>query len=218
MKKLIVSASIIACLLLYYLEQILEVNYMIKTSSKWIVFLLIPFILDRFIDKNSNPKQFNKKGMLFGFLFGLSSFIIIIVAYILLKDFINFDEIVNEMETKSKITAANFIFIAIYITLGNSLLEEFFFRGFIFLNLRQLGEEKFAYLFSSLLFAIYHISIFQTWFTLPLTLLVLFGLFTIGIIFNWLNTKTNTIINSWIVHILADLAIIIIGLRLFQII
>jgi membrane protease YdiL (CAAX protease family) len=122
------------------------------------------------------------------------------------------------METKSKITAANFIFIAIYITLGNSLLEEFFFRGFIFLNLRQLGKEKFAYLFSALLFAIYHISIFQSWFTLPLMLLSLFGLFTIGIVFNWLNTKTNTIINSWIVHIFADLAIILIGLKLFEII
>lgn len=215
MKKLIIVVSLISCFFLYYIEQILEVSYVIKTSAKWIVFILIPILLDRFIDKKQVQKQFNKKGMVFGLLFGISSFIVIMAAYVFLKQFIDFQAIVQEMQTKSKITAENFIFIAIYITLGNSLIEEFFFRGFIFLNLKHLGSEKLAYLFSASLFAIYHIAIFQTWFTVPLTLLALFGLFTIAIIFNWLNTKTNTFINSWIVHILADLAIILIGFRLF---
>jgi len=216
MKKLIILTAIISCFLLYYLEQIVQVSYGIKTGMKWLLFFIIPVILDRYIDKRSVQKSFHKKGVLFGLLFGSVSFISIILAYILLQNYINFDLITEELQAKSKITAGNFIFIAIYVTLGNSLLEEFFFRGFIFLNLKHLGYRTFAYMFSALLFALYHIAIFQTWFTFSMTLLALLGLFIIALIFNWLNTKTNTFINSWIVHIMADLAIILIGFKLFE--
>lgn len=215
MKKWIIVTAIIVCLILYFVEQILEVNYVIKTGTKWALFLGIPLLLDKYIDKRAVEKHFHKEGLIFGFLFGLGSFAVVIGAYFLLQDFINFPFIINELQTKSKITAANFIFIAIYVTFGNSFLEEFFFRGFIFLNLKHLGSEKLAYIFSALLFALYHIAIFQTWFSFSMTLVALFGLLTIAIIFNWLNTKTNTFINSWIVHIMADIAIILIGFRLF---
>ncbi|WP_352418238.1 CPBP family glutamic-type intramembrane protease [Proteiniborus sp.] len=33
---------------------------------------------------------------------------------------------------KPRITPVNFIYVSLYITFGNSFLEEIFFRGFIF--------------------------------------------------------------------------------------
>ena len=108
--------------------------------------------------------------------------------------------------------------VGIYITLGNSFLEEFFFRGFIFLNLYNQGYKKIAYIYSSLLFGVYHIAIFKTWFSPLLTVLALLGLVIAGIVFNWIDTKSENFINSWIVHILADSAIIIIGMGMFGII
>lgn len=216
MKKWIIPSTLIACTLLYFVEQGLEVNYGWKTAAKWIFFLAMPLLLSRFFNREKQKKAFHKRGIFLGLLFGGISFASILVAYFLLQDVIDFDSIVQELK-KSGISAENFIFIALYITVGNSLLEEFFFRGFIFLNLYQAGSRTLAYLYSALLFATYHISIFQSWFSWELILLALFGLFTIGLVFNWLDTKTNTFLNSWVVHIMADLAIVLIGFHLFGI-
>ncbi|QDP39906.1 CPBP family intramembrane glutamic endopeptidase [Radiobacillus deserti] len=149
MKKWIIGSSLFACFFLYIVEQVMEVNYGWKTFSKWIVFLLLPIFLFRFIKREKQEKSLQKKGLLFGLLFGFISFSSIIIAYFVLRESIDFDAIIWELK-KSGIDASNFIFVAVYITLGNSLLEEFFFRGFIFLNLNQAGYKKVAYLFSSL--------------------------------------------------------------------
>ncbi|TAH63854.1 MAG: CPBP family intramembrane metalloprotease, partial [Gottschalkiaceae bacterium] len=101
-------------------------------------------------------------------------------------------------------------------TFINSFLEEFFFRGFIFLNLYKLGFKKGAYIFSSILFSLYHIGIFKNWFNPLLIILAVSGLISVGFIFNYIDTKSKSFINSWIVHILADAAIMLIGLRMFN--
>ncbi len=58
-------------------------------------------------------------------------------------------------------------------------------------------------------------AIFKTWFSLPLTVLAVFSLVAVSFIFNYINSESKTIFNSWIIHILADAAIIIIGINLF---
>jgi membrane protease YdiL (CAAX protease family) len=221
-QRYIFVSSLIACMLLYLVEQVLGVDYFVKTFSKVIIFTLVPYVYIKAVKKSSiveelNLRMLNKKNFKLGFLFGMAAFIILITGYFIFKNFIDLDTIAAELTTKSKITPANFIFIGLYITFGNSFLEEFFFRGFVFLNLHNTGNKSLAYIYSSLLFALYHIAIFKSWFNIWLILLCLIGLFTVGILFNWLNTKPQNFINSWLVHILADSAIILIGLRMFGI-
>jgi len=216
----LILGSLISVLILYTIEQLLEVNYLIKTISKIIIFISIPFIYFRFIKNSKFTKALNFKdaNIKLGVLLGFLSFSFIFIGYFIFKSNIDFSSIINELQSKSKITPSNFLFIGAYITFGNSFLEEFFFRGFIFLNLYEEGYKKTGYIFSSLLFAIYHISIFKTWFNIWIMLVAILGLFTVGIVFNYINTFSRNFINSWIVHILADSAIILIGLRLFEII
>ncbi|GAA0488063.1 hypothetical protein GCM10008986_12050 [Salinibacillus aidingensis] len=163
-----------------------------------------------------NLKEIDWNRLKGGFGLGIAAFIIVLLSFILLKDYINMDGITGDLRSRLNITLETYIFVAIYITFGNSLLEEFFFRGFIFLKLYQANYKTFAYLFSSSLFAIYHMAIFATWFNIWLILLAIVGLFTIGIIFCWLNTKSNNFLNSWILHILADIAVVSLGFYLFQ--
>jgi membrane protease YdiL (CAAX protease family) len=216
-KKYIIISSLLACIFLYFIEQIFQVNYLYKTLLKIILFLIIPFIYFRF-DKKISKQKLSIKQFNFGLLFGTISFAVIIIAYFLLKNIINFENIIFDLNEKSKITPSNFVLVGLYITFGNSFLEEFFFRGFIFLNLYKLNSKKTAYIYSSLLFGLYHIGIFKTWFNIWLILLSLTGLISVAFVFNWLDTKSNNFINSWIVHILADSAIIIIGMKMFNII
>ncbi len=108
------------------------------------------------------------------------------------------------------VTGNNFWLVSLYIAFVNSFLEEFFFRGFGFLSLGEALGPKAAYLFSSLLFALYHVAIMASWFSLALFLLL-----TAGLLFNWLDSRTNSLYPSWFVHICANLAINSIGFLLF---
>lgn len=220
--KYVVISSLMACICLYIVEQYLGVSYVIKTLSKLLLFVGFPLIYNRFIKKSdlvseASLRYANKKDIKLGVVFGIISFGIIFAAYFIFKGAIDLNDIVNDLKEKN-ITAANFVLIGIYITIGNSFLEEFFFRGFIFLNLYNMGNRKLAYVYSSLLFGLYHIAIFKTWFSIGIILICLLGLVTIGLIFDWLDTRSNNFINSWLVHIFADSAIILIGLRMFEII
>jgi membrane protease YdiL (CAAX protease family) len=222
-KSYIIISSLVACTILYSLEQALAVDYLTKTVAKLLLFTLIPYFHVRGI------AAFNFKGHLYfgksatstftpGLILGAASFLVIIAAYFLLKGHLDLAGIAQELQVKGKITPSNFIFVGLYIMFGNSFLEEFFFRGFIFLNLYQQGFRKFAYTYSSILFGLYHIAIIKTWFNPLLIMLALLGLMGIGFVLNWLDTKSGTIINSWLVHIMADSAIILIGLRMFELI
>lgn len=215
--------AIISCSTLFIIEQILDVNYFIKTGSKAIFFLLIPILYIRCILKITVRQSFNIervgwRSLRLGVLLGGLAFTIILIAYWLLEGFLDTDAILYDIQVRSGITPEIFIFIGLYITFGNSLMEEFYFRGFLFLNLYKSGSKLFAHVFSSLLFALYHTAIFATWFNVWLMLLALIGLFIAGILLNWLNTYSQNFLNSWIFHILADIAIILIGLNLMGII
>lgn len=218
-KRYIIISSILACGVLYYVEQMMSVDYIFKTLIKIILFTAIPLIYMRFVRKSAvRNKGLSLQQLKLGAILGLIAFTVIIIAYLATRGIIDYNDIVNQLQDKSNITPSNFIAVGLYITFGNSFLEEFFFRGFIFLNLYNLKDRRLGYVFSSLLFAIYHIGIFRTWFNVWLIALALIGLMVTALVLNWLNTKSQSFINSWIVHILADSAIIIIGMRLFKII
>ncbi len=216
----IIVSSILACVVLYFIEQVLVMSYLVKTISKIAFFISIPYIYRFLINGSSasNRIKLNKKELYIGTGLGILCFVVLMLAYFILKDVIDLNTIANELQTKSKVNPSNFLFVAFYITFINSFLEEFFFRGFVFLNLFMLGYKKLAYIFSSVLFAIYHIGIFKNWFNPWLIALAIFGLVSVGFIFNYIDTKSKSFINSWIVHILADAAIMLIGMRMFGII
>lgn len=216
MNKFVIIYAVIACFLLFLFEQVIDVTYGVKTSLKILLFAVLPLAFVLKTRSFTLFKNLDKKGLLFGLVCGLTSFFVVIGAFVFFQDLIDTDSILVSLE-ENHITTSSFLLIGLHITFGNSFLEEFFFRGFIFFNLVKKNK-VFAYLFSSVLFSLYHMAMFTGWFNVPLTLLALFGLFVIGLVFNWLNQKSNSMLNSWIVHILADIAIILIGLHLFGII
>ncbi|MFA9398384.1 MAG: CPBP family intramembrane glutamic endopeptidase [Clostridiaceae bacterium] len=223
MKRYIVLTSLTVCIVLYYLEQVLVVSYFTKTFSKIILFIIVPYIYYKYLKKQSlkqalNLKKNEKKNFKYGLILGIVAFSSVLIGYYIFKDLIDLNSIKNQLEVNSKVNKANFIFIGLYITFGNSFLEEFFFRGFIFLNLYEKGYKKLAYIFSSLLFGFYHIVIFKTWFNPGLILLSLLGLIIIGFIFDKIDLYSKNFTNSYLVHILADSAIILIGFKMFNII
>ncbi|MEQ6390562.1 CPBP family intramembrane glutamic endopeptidase [Bacillaceae bacterium S4-13-58] len=210
----ILFASLTTVTILFIIEQVLVVDYLIKTLSKITLFSLTILLVHYFGKKKItylSPKGIDKKRRKISISIGLGAFFILIAAYLVLQSFIDFSVIENDLAQKN-IIKESFLLIGLYITFGNSFLEEIYFRGFIFKNLQKTNK-KFAYFYSSFLFSIYHTAIFLTWFSPTLFLLALFGLFVIGLVFCWLNEHSTNIYNSWFVHVLADIAIILIALH-----
>jgi len=222
-KKLtfIIASAIISIALLYVSDQILTISYISKVVLKLFLFSIFPIIYilktgDNVV-KDSIKNKTKGKLLSLSTVLGIVIFVIIIIAFNLLKQYIDVGQLVNEFEEKYKINKNNIVYYGLYITFINSLIEEFFFRGFIFLNIKKLKFKRLAYIMSSLAFAIYHIANFQNWFSIGMFLFVSIGLFIGGCIFNYLDDKQDTFLNSWFVHIAADLAIILIGFKIFEV-
>lgn len=193
-------------------------GYGIKSAIKIALFLLFPFLCS-LIDRNVEYRSLfraNKKGLLVAFALGLGLFGLILGGYFLLLPYFDFSNIASSLTASTGVDGSNFIFVALYISFVNSLLEEFFFRGFVFTNLKYFANRTTAYLFSSLLFSLYHTAMMIGWFSLPLFLLILVGLAVGGAIFNFLNEKYNTVFVSWIVHMFTNFAINTIGFILLK--
>jgi len=218
--KLIYLISILSCILLYIIEQYLGVSYILKSSIKILLFIGVPLFHIFLIRKTKIKDALNiecpsLKQFRAGLFMGIGAFLIIIITYFILKEQIDLENIIVELENNVKVTKSTFIFIAIYITLINSLIEEFFFRGFIFMNLYENTNKIMASVFSALLFSLYHMAMFKTWFEPAIMVVSLLGLFLTGCIFNWLSIKSKNFINPWIVHMFGDAAIMAIGLKMF---
>lgn len=208
--------SIFAVLALFFVEQFLEVNYVMKTITKIGLFIIIPLIITRnitFLKRSPSTKS----SKILTISIALSGFFGIFIAYFILQNYIDPVAIITDLTVRLEISSTTFIFVGMYICLCNSFIEEFFFRGWLIQVLSPFSRIG-SYVFSSLLFAIYHVAIFITWFHWSITLLALAGLFIVGFIFCLVNEKGQSIYHSWLIHFMANVAIIIIGLRLFSII
>lgn len=217
----VISAiTIIFCIIMALVDGVIQANYFVKSGFKLVLFLVFP-ALYTLIDKDLQIKslfQIKKKGLKFTFALAITVYVVILGGYILLKGVFDFSKITKSLTENIGVHSENFIYVSLYISFINSLLEEFFFRGFAFLTLRKIATRRFAYLFSALAFAIYHIAMMIGWFSVEVFIIVLAGLFLGGLIFNYLNEKSGNIYPSWLVHMFANFAINTIGFMLFGVI
>lgn len=215
-KFIIISIVLICCIFMAIIDAV-KAPYLLKSILKIFLFLIFPFMYSKY-DKNVDLKllfKVNRKGIVIAFLSGILVFVIILGAYFLLGPFFDLSNITLSLTKNIGVNKNNFLWISIYISFVNSLLEEFFFRGFSFFTLKENSSRKFAYIFSSLIFALYHLAIMIGWFDIILFALTLSALFIGGLIFNYFNEKYKNIYISWLIHMFANFAINSIGFILF---
>lgn len=199
---------IVSIVVLLWIEQGLEVSYIWKTAAKALLFLIIPLILFR-ATRFPFLRFRNTDRRSIGIAVGLGVVVMsaIIGTFLVLQTFIDLDALIADL-TLSGITVTVFPFIAVYILFGNSIMEEFFFRGIL---PDLFGRSRLRLVLPPLFFAIYHIAIFLPWFSLPILLLAVGGLWVGGVIFQLVNERSGTILPSWIIHLFADFGILLIG-------
>lgn len=220
-KRYAIISVALSTLFMCVVDGFLSPPYLYKSLIKIVLFLIVPSLyFFAFRGKKEHLSRLflpKKKGILLSLALGFSVFCVILGAYFALRPWIDFSGIRASLTDGIGVTAENFLFVALYISFVNSLLEEFFFRGFAFLLLRQEVGRRFAYLYSSVLFAFYHVGMTSGWFNPLIGALAMLGLFAGGCIFNYLNERFDCLYPSWLVHMFANFAINTIGFILFGI-
>lgn len=209
------AAVALCCAVMALVDGLWQPPYWVKSAIKIILFLLIPLLLGRYLGISPfSCLRPDKKALVTGLGLGTGTAAVILGGYMLLAPWLDLSAIPAALEESAGVTKDNFLYVSLYIALCNSLLEEFFFRGFAFLALKKLASAPFAFCFSAAAFSLYHAAIMKGWFSPLLFLLTLAALFVCGLFFDRLNFRRERIWASWLMHMGANLAINAIGMKL----
>ena len=104
-----------------------------------------------------------------------------------------------------------FILFAVAMSLGNSLMEEYVWRWFVFSKFKTLVGAWPAIILSSLFFTAHHVVILWNFGSVGLVLVGSSGLCAGGIIWAWLYNKYNSVWPGWISHVIADAVIMVVA-------
>ena len=220
--RTLILTVILAAAVMVFVDGVVQPQYLYKSLFKILLFLVLPlsyFLVHR--DQMCELKKLfipKKKGFLMALLLGIGVYTVILGGYFLFKDYIDFSGIQESLTKGIGVTKDNFIWVSLYIAFINSLLEEFFFRGYAFLLLKKQAGRTMAYVFSAGMFAFYHAGMIHGWFQIWIHILSMLGLFIGGCIFNFLNEKCENIYPSWLLHMFANFAINTVGFILFGLI
>ena len=107
-----------------------------------------------------------------------------------------------------------FLLVAAFICVANLLLEEYYFRWFIFGRLRAFLPLPTAVAASAVVFMAHHIILLSVYLpdhfwtlTIPLSLFIAVG----GAIWSWLYARTGSLYAPWLSHAIIDAAIAVVG-------
>ncbi len=203
----------LCCVAMLLVDGIWQPSYWVKSGIKIALFLAVPLLYQTAVRDTTLRQVFHpsKQGLRRALGLGGAVYVLIVGAYFLLRNHIDFSPILDNLP--AGVTKATFPLVALYISFINSLLEEFFFRGFAFLSLRQ--RMRGASFFSAVAFALYHTAMMLGWFPPVVFALALGGLTVGGLLFNWLDKHDGTLYTGWLVHMFANFAINTVGMILF---
>lgn len=218
MDKKIKYIGVLLVVVLIVLEQVLNLDSFVKQGFKIVLLVFVPFILLYKVRKTTFTEEYQLKSVSFDELkvplaVGVFIYVGTLVGYLILRSLIDPNLVVDGLK-ENGITAGNIVLACLYLSFINSFLEEFFFRGFMFKEFSKITV-TWGYIVSSAFFSVYHVLVMFTLFDWIMGVISIVGLFLVGLVLTYMNRTNKSIINSWIVHVFADLGVVTIGLYLF---
>jgi membrane protease YdiL (CAAX protease family) len=116
-------------------------------------------------------------------------------------------------------TPARYLWMTLFVAIPHSLMEEYYWRWFVFGRLRRHVAFPAACLLSSLGFMAHHVIVLAVYLpgyflvgVVPLSLCIACG----GAMWAWLYERTGTIYAAWLSHLLVDAGVFAIGYDLLR--
>ncbi|MEG2191897.1 MAG: CPBP family intramembrane glutamate endopeptidase, partial [Oscillospiraceae bacterium] len=141
-KKYSITAIVaISCIIMGWVDAVIQPGYAIKSAIKAALFLILPLSYAYF-HRDCDLKSLlipKKKGIKIALLAGIFVYVAIVGGYFIFRNIFDFSLITGKLGEGAGVNKGNFAFVALYISFANSLLEEFFFRGFSFFSLKKVS-------------------------------------------------------------------------------
>ena len=165
------------------------------------------------------PGKPHFKGLIWGIAFGLFAGAGAFVLYwaglrAWLIEIGTMDRIQNKITEFNCATPIRYALLACFLAVIHSLMEEYYWRWFVFGRLRRLIALNVAVIVSCLAFMAHHVIVLGMFFpnhfwtaAVPFSLCIAVG----GAFWAWLYHRTGSIYSPWVSHLLVDLAVLAIG-------
>ena len=169
------------------------------------------------------PARPTGRGLEWGLAFGLLVVAgMLVLYYVFLRGTSVFAatalQLRQKLEEYDVASPGGFALFAGFVTVPHALLEEYYWRWFVFGQLRQRLPLAVAIAVSSLGFMAHHVIILHVFFpgqflaaVVPFSLCVAAG----GAAWAWLYERTNSIWAAWLSHLLVDAGLFVVGYDLF---
>jgi uncharacterized protein len=218
---ILVTGGILVNLLYFYFGRILDLNYEIKAPIRLFLFLSTPLLYNfawlhlswhDFL-KKMTPNRSQIRRLLLTLLIGAAGIAAVNLLILPVCRFLGLMEYISRIVANTQKTSGFIKFVLFYVPLVNALGEEMFFRCGLYLEMADLGHERFATVFSAALFSLYHLSIVKSWFDPPLLAAMLSGLFIAGLFLNHIARRDRHILGVWLIHGLVNFLILSVCLQ-----
>jgi membrane protease YdiL (CAAX protease family) len=120
----------------------------------------------------------------------------------------------HKLEQVNMATPPRYAVLAVFLVVVHSLLEEYYWRWFVFGGLRQFLSLVPAMFLSSLAFMAHHVVLLYVYLpgkfwavALPFALAIAVG----GAVWAWLYERNDSLWSPWLSHLIIDAAILVIG-------
>ena len=210
--------SIIAVITLVVLEYVFGLQYISKQVARLILFIIIPLVMI-YVIKGSTIRDKIKvtrptlKELKIPLIASVVIFIGTIGGYFLIQFMFDMEKVIEGLADIG-IGMHNVWVWVIYLSFVNSFIEEFFFRGYIYYSLENRSK-LLAIIVSSAMFSFYHVVLMALLFNIWTVVFTIVGLFIVGVFLAYINKFGKSFINSWIIHISADIAVVLIAIYMF---
>jgi membrane protease YdiL (CAAX protease family) len=188
-----------------------------------VVQLLFPIAYLALTGSAVGPRRPSFAGLSWGLAFGLfTAFLILGIYHSPLRDVFVTDNTAAMVRDKvadmaGGVTPGRFLLLAVFLSVLHSLLEEYYWRWFVFGRLRLVTPVVVAAILSSLAFMAHHVVILHVFLpgrfwsaTVPLSLAIAVG----GGVWAWLFHRTGSIYSPWLSHMMVDMAIMAVGYQM----
>ena len=151
--------------------------------------------------------------LLAGFGTGLLIFGVVLVGWFgFLQDRLDTTALMDVVEANGLRSPGRYIAMALWMSFGNALAEEFVFRWFVDSRLEGLGVPLvLAVPLSALIFTAHHVLVLAAYFGVLETIIFSLGVFAGGVLWSLMLRRWGSLLPVWISHALVDLVIFLVG-------
>ena len=147
-------------------------------------------------------------GMLTGFILGS---IIFLSYWFIARPLMDFSSLGHMLSAAGIDSLPKYIGLVLYLSLINSLIEEYVFRWFIIEQLKKLVPAFYAVALSGLIFTVHHTVVLVAYVPWYFNMLASLGVFTGGLLWSYLYYRYQQLWPAYLSHIGADIGVFLVG-------